>query len=338
MEKHSNNIFFIAIGVVSLIIIGVVIYLITKPKPPSNDICSLSNLTGTCPNAYTCQLGICLPTTIPQCTGNGDNCNDPTSCACPSTTSCNTSGKCTTPTIPQCTGDYNCSNNTCTCPSTTPICSNTKCTTQTIPQCTGDDYNCRNNTCTCPSTTTCNTNTGKCSTQPIPQCTGDDYTCSNNMCTCPSTTSCNTNGKCTPSIITIYSSNKHVDLDADEYINMRGGSHTNTVKGCWSLDDQDLLPLKGGTFGADSDVQSIVLPVGVEAIAYFPTGGWDNICSSDNTAMRCISGQKTSFRGLSPSGFKFSYSTICQSGDGCTTGACTCPSTTTCNNSTGQCT
>ena len=162
MEKHSNNIFFIAIGVVSLIIIGVVIYLITKPKPkpkpPSNDICSLSNLTGTCPNAYTCQLGICLPTTIPQCTGNGDNCNDPTSCACPSTTSCNTSGKCTTPTIPQCTGDYNCSNNTCTCPSTTSCNTSGKC----VPICQTDD-SCTTGQCTCPSTTpVCNASTGQC--------------------------------------------------------------------------------------------------------------------------------------------------------------------------------
>ena len=165
--------------------------------PQSTD-CSPTNLKGNCPTGLSCLTGRCLPPIVPYCTGNSDNCNDPTSCICPTITPYCNSGKCTTPPVPYCTGNNdNCNDSTsCICPTNTPSCiSSGKCS---ISYCTGKNSdNCNDPTsCICPSNTPVCDN-GKCTHATLPYCSTDPKLICNVTCTC-STGNCSTTGKCIP--------------------------------------------------------------------------------------------------------------------------------------------
>ena len=122
MTINSKNILYIIIVMVCLAIIGVVIYLITKPKstptPPSNQICSVSNQNGICPDTYKCVLGMCTTSVPPSLSCSKSN----------PTGKCNTlgwicqDGTCTDPICsPSCQDGKSCVAGTCIDPAT--ICS-----------------------------------------------------------------------------------------------------------------------------------------------------------------------------------------------------------------------
>ena len=207
MEIDSKNILLIIIGLVFLAIIGVVIYLIAKSKskstPPSNQICSVSNKNGTCPDTYNCTQGICTTTVPPSSscsalnpTGkcgalgwicSGGTCTDPSTCS-----ASNPNGSCT---------QYGtvCTNGTCIIPQSTDCSStNLKGNCPTGLSCVGgtctDGSTCPNScngincgdgctTCTgvCPPGQCIN---GKCSASTCPdRCNG--INCGDGCTTCP---------------------------------------------------------------------------------------------------------------------------------------------------------
>ena len=217
MDKDSKTILFIIIGLIVLTAIGVSIYLITKPKstPPSNTLCTLKNLNGTCPPTYKCNnQGLCSliqpvssPCTPLNPSGNCSNlgwtcsngtCIDPSSCS-----ASNPKGSCTQYgtvcvggqcIVPQST-DCSPTNLKGNCP-TGLTCLSGRCLPPSVPYCTGISDNCNDPTsCICPTNTPFCGTAGKCS---IPYCTGNSDNCNDpTSCTCPSNTPICNNGKCT---------------------------------------------------------------------------------------------------------------------------------------------
>ena len=323
MEIDSKNILFIIIGLVFLVIIGVVIYLIAKSKskstPPSNQICSVSNQSGTCPDTYNCTQGICKTTVPPSSscsalnpTGkcgalgwicSGGTCTDPSTCS-----ASNPNGSCT---------QYGtvCTNGTCIIPQSTD-CSPTNlkgncppelscvggtcraCISNCIGKNCGDIDNC-NKPCQGPCTESGQTCVGGTC---IPSCTGNGDNCNNQMsCTCPLGTNCESDGKCVQLPIIIKSKNGNVVTLSNPlyYVNNKGGSDgaasSQTMNGCWSLDDTIFLPLKENTNSCLVD--SITLPANITAEAYNVGEAvhWWHMCNGYNTAHDCPADSTTTF-------------------------------------------
>jgi len=197
MEIDSKNILFIIIGLVFLVIIGVVIYLIAKSKskstPPSNQICSVSNQSGTCPDTYNCTQGICKTTVPPSSscsalnpTGkcgalgwicSGGTCTDPSTCS-----ASNPNGSCT---------QYGtvCTNGTCIIPQST------DCSPTNLKGNCPTGLSCVGGTCTDPSTCSASNPNGK--------CTQYGTVCRNGTCIIPQSTDCsptNLKGNCPPEL------------------------------------------------------------------------------------------------------------------------------------------
>jgi hypothetical protein len=96
MKINSENIIFIAFGLVSLILIGIAIYLIIKAKRKST--CSTSNLSGACPDGQSCVSGTCISNSTCSTSNLSGTCPDGQSCGVDGT--CITNPSCGTSKIP----------------------------------------------------------------------------------------------------------------------------------------------------------------------------------------------------------------------------------------------
>ena len=310
MKIDSENIIFIAIGLVSLILIGVAIYLIIKAKRKST--CSTSNLSGTCPDGQSCVSGTCISNSI--CSTSN------LSGTCPDGQSCGVDGTCQSQSLPSCTGtSYDCSNNSCTCPSSTPSCVGKTCQSQPLPSCTGTSYDCSNNSCTCPSSTpTC---VDKICTSPtLPPCTGDSYDCGNNTCTCKSGFRCDITSdghKChnnEPITILGRYDTSHYELSTIDTDNLVNNNAQGQPKGCWGLND----PMFSGFIKPDGTayrITSITVPSNMRVTSYMCNSGsgdqkYINMFKTDNLLTIYPPGSHTfldASAGNKIYGFKFEY-------------------------------
>ena len=203
-------------------------------------------------------------------------------------------------TIPSCLSIQSCSDSTvCTCSDGTSCDSSTNSCKTTVPSCSGATYNCNDKSCACSVGTSCGDD-GKCSSTNIPGCTGT-YNCNDNSCSCPLGTNCESDGECVQLPIIIKSKNGNIVTLPNPlyYVNNKGGSDgaasSQTMNGCWSLDDTIFKPLKENT--TSCRVDSITLPANITAEAYNVGEAvhWWNMCNGSNTAHDCLADSTTTF-------------------------------------------
>jgi len=277
LENSSNKkyllIFFVFIGVLGIILIIVFATKKNTYSPPAN-------------------------TTIPSCLSI-QSCSDSTVCTCSDGTSCDSSTNSCKTTVPSCSGaTYNCNDKSCACSVGTSCGDDGKCSSTNIPSCTGT-YNCNDKSCACSVGTSCGDD-GKCSSTNIPGCTGT-YNCNDNSCSCPLGTNCESDGECVQLPIIIKSKNGNIVTLPNPlyYVNNKGGSDgaasSQTMNGCWSLDDTIFKPLKENT--TSCRVDSITLPANITAEAYNVGEAvhWWNMCNGSNTAHDCLADSTTTF-------------------------------------------